>query len=101
MSRGRKNWEILVGDIHKLDWLSGQTTSIDQDPYENAHPLQEVMEQLIEDILTDKEKQVFYMRFGERASHREIARRMGYKAHRVIQVIEDNIMRKIKEALES
>ena len=94
--RNRKSWEILVGDTSALDYLAQQQQS--QGP-SDPHPLQELIEELVQSKLTEKERTVFYMRFGERASHREIARRMGYRSHRVIQVLEERIINKISEAL--
>lgn len=84
-----------MGDTRTMDWLAQQGPG-EADP----HPLQEQLEHLIEDTLSEKEKMVFYMRFGERAPHREIAERMGYKSHYVVQWMEENIIRKIGEALE-
>lgn len=84
-----------MGDTRKLDYLAQQQSQGSSDP----HPLQELVEELVQSELTEKERTVFYMRFGERAPHREIARRMGYRSHRVIQVLEERIIKKISEAL--
>ena len=90
----RPYWEQLVGDYHFLDYLNNEP----QD--ELRHPMQELMEELVDTLLDDDEKQVFYMRFGERIPHRTIADEMGYKWHRQVQRIEERIVKKIRQALE-
>lgn len=80
--------------MHKLDYLA-KTQGVGGDP----HPLQRTVEDLVDTVLTEKERAVFYMRFGERLPHRTIAERLGYKSHMVIQVIEERIIEKIGAAL--
>lgn len=52
----------------------------------SPHPLQELVEEFVDTQLTDDEKEVFYMRYGEQLPIREIARRQGYTSHQIIQV---------------
>lgn len=85
-----------MGSTRTLDYLAFQR---DEGPSE-PHPLQGAVAELVEELLTEKEKFVFFARFGERASHREIARRMGYKSHRVVQILEARLMEKIRKALD-
>ena len=89
----RPRWEILIGDTAKLDYLHSE---VDDQP----HPLQEILEAIVENELTDDEKDVFYMRYGERMSIRDIAKAQDYDSHYVIQVKLQNIKRKVREALE-
>lgn len=93
----RKQWETLVGDDRKLDYLAHVNEGSDAD----EHPLQKEMEELIDTLLTDKEKEVYYMRFGQRMPHRDIAAAMGFKSHYNIQFIEQRIMDKIRKALDA
>lgn len=89
----RPRWEVLVGDTALLDHLAGQQDELGE------HPLQEVVEELVAG-LSELEQAVFYMRFGERAPHREIARRLGYRSHRIIQIVEEQIIEKVRLCLE-
>lgn len=93
MSRPR--WEILVGDTRTLDYLASKHSAEDQ-----THPLQELVEEVLETEFTEKEREVFYLRFGERYSIREIADALGYNSHQVIQVIIDRIKQKVREHIE-
>ena len=97
MSLNRKSWEVLVGDYRTLDFLASQQAAKDDEP----HPLQALLEELVDTVLTEREKIVYFMRFGERASHREIAERMGYRSHRIIQIMEERIIEKVRKALEA
>jgi len=91
----RPKWEILIGDNRKLDFLATRFQKVDQ-----PHSLQLAVEEAIEKMLTDDEKEIFYMRFGERIPHREIAERLGYTSHQIIQSKLERIQNKIKEALQ-
>jgi len=92
MSRPR--WEILVGSAAKLDYLM-------QDPHtdEPPHPLQEVVEDVIASC-TEREREVFLLRYGDEYSIRQIAEVLGYNSHQVVQVILDNIKEKVRRAIE-
>ena len=91
---GKKpRWEILVGDDNVLDFLASKNEPADE------HPLQRRVEQIIEEVLTDDERELFFMRFGERLPHRTIARKLGYKSHQTFQLKIQAIMDKIKKTL--
>lgn len=92
----KPQWEVLVGDAGLLDFLAR-----DEHAAADPHPLQEVLETIIEDELTDEEKQVFYLRFGEQLSFRELAERMGYDSHMTFQVKVARIIDKVRKALEN
>ena len=65
------------------------------------HPLQRLLEDIVEDVLTELEVELFYMRFGEGLSYREIAKQMGYSSHQTFQLKINAIMKKVREAVES
>ncbi len=88
--------EILIGDDKALDALA---TSHRVERTE--HKLQEELEEIVEKILTPKEQELFYMRFGEQLPYREIARRMGYASHRTFQLQINTIIKKVRDALGS
>ena len=89
----RPRWEILIGDTNTLDYLHTEQEDL-------PHPLQEIIERIIEDELTDDEREVFYMRYGERLSIREIGRRhLGYVGNATIQAMLASIKKKVREAL--
>jgi DNA-directed RNA polymerase specialized sigma24 family protein len=91
----RPNWEVLIGDTGTLDKLATKAAEERQ-----PHPLQQVVEDILDEVLTDEEYELFLLRFGEGLAYREIARRMGYKAHRTFQVQIDNIVKKVRDALD-
>ena len=92
----RDRWEILVGGAQALDALASRFL-IEESP----HPLQDVIEEIIETQLTEDEQEIYYMRFGERLPIRTIARRLGYVSHQTIQVKLQRIQDKVKIALEA
>jgi DNA-directed RNA polymerase specialized sigma subunit len=61
--------EVLVGDMKVLDYLATKHRKKWQE-----HPLQEELEDIIATELTEKERELFYLRFGEGLAFREIAR---------------------------
>lgn len=65
------------------------------------HELQGEVERLIEELLTDEERDVFYYRFGMRMPHRAIAKELGYRSQRSIQIIEQRIIDRIGAALDT
>jgi DNA-directed RNA polymerase specialized sigma subunit len=90
----RPRWETLIGDDSILEFLASK-----QEPGDE-HPLQRRVEEIIETHLTEDEKTLFYMRFGERLPHRTIARQLGYDSHMTFQVKIQAIMDKVRKALE-
>lgn len=93
----RPKWEKLVGDISELDYLATLYGGDEPGP---PHPLQDTVEQIITEELTDDEKEVFYMRFGEGMTIRAIAEAQGYNSHYVIQWKLESIMEKVRRAIE-
>lgn len=87
--------EVLIGDMKLLDHLA----TIHQRQRED-HPLQIVLERILEDVLTVDEHELFLLRFGEQLAFRQIAKRMGYKSHQTFQLKVDTIIRKVGEELE-
>jgi DNA-directed RNA polymerase specialized sigma subunit len=65
----------------------------------DPHPLQIRLEEVIEEVLDDYEKEIFYLRFGEQLSFRHIARHMGYSSHQTFQLKVEKILEKVKVAL--
>ncbi len=89
----RPAWEVLIGLPQTLDWFS------DPIQMDDPHPLQEALEEFVES-LDEKERELFYMRYGESMSIRAIAKRLGYNSHLVIQQQLDVLQRKAVEHLE-
>lgn len=87
--------EVLIGDMKLLDYLA---TKHDKETQE--HPLQARLEDIIATELTEKERELFYLRFGEGLAFREIARRMGYKSHRTFILQTKEIIEKVRNALD-
>ncbi len=85
-----------MGDDKLLDHL---TTKYTKEPQE--HPLQARLEAIVKEVLTEKELELYYMRFGEQESYRTIAKRLGYNSHRTFQLQINVILKKVKEALEA
>ncbi len=92
----RPHWEVLIGDTRKLDYLASK-----RDVSDAPHPMQELIEKIIDEVLDDMEKEIFYMRFGEQLPHRAIAERFGYASHQTFQRKIEVIMKKVRDALES
>lgn len=90
----RRSQETLIGDPALFDFLAGP--ELEACP----HPLQRKVEELIQLVLTDEEREVYYLRFGQNMPLREIAELLGYKWHSTIQNIERRIIRKVGEALD-
>jgi RNA polymerase sigma factor (sigma-70 family) len=65
-----------------------------------TNPLQETVEDIIENELTEEERELFHLKFGERMSYRDIAKRYGYSSHMLFQVRVEKIVDKVREALE-
>ena len=86
--------EILIGDTKVLDYL---TTLYHVERIE--HPLQRRLEEIVADVLTEKELELYYMRFGEQESYRTIAKRLDYASHRTFQLQINTILKKVKDAL--
>lgn len=89
MTKHRK--EILVGNTRTLDWLLKDYRPLPR------HPMQRLVEDAIDNTLDDDELEVFYLRFGEKMSIRQVARELGYASHRVIQIKLEQIMEKVKK----
>ncbi len=87
--------EVLIGDMKLLDYLATK-----HDKESVTHPLQELLEDVIATELTEKEQELFYLRFGEGLAFREIARRMGYRSHRTFILQTKEIIEKVRNALD-
>jgi DNA-directed RNA polymerase specialized sigma24 family protein len=87
--------EVLIGDMKVLDHLATKYAEKRQE-----HPLQGRLEDIIDDVLTESEKELFYLRFGEQLPYRQLAKRLGYKSHRTFQLQVARILKKVKEALD-
>jgi DNA-directed RNA polymerase specialized sigma24 family protein len=94
----RPHWEKLVGDTAELDYLS---TLYQGNDFDSEHPMQELVEDIVANVLTPDELEVFYLRYGEQLSIRDIAKAQGYESHYVIQVKLERIEEKVREALDS
>ena len=70
---------ILIGEPRKLDWFAEPQPEL-------PHPLQELLEEFVETQLTEDEKELFYLRYGDQLSIRKIASKLGYNSHQVIQI---------------
>lgn len=87
--------EILVGKQHLLDWLASK------DPdYDLPHPLQELVERAVWTQLTEDEREIFQLRYGEGLAIRKVAEELGYTSHRIIQIKLERIERKVRDYLE-
>lgn len=82
-----------MGDPRILDALA-------KDQYEEEHPLQRIVEEIVDNDLTVREREVFFLRFGENLSIREIAEMLEYKSHWVIQRMIAKIEEKVREGIE-
>ena len=94
MNEEVRNNEILVGDTKILDYLA-TLHHIER----VEHPLQSRLEEIVADVLTEKELELYYMKFGEQESYRTIAKRLGYASHRTFQLQINTILKKVKDAL--
>ncbi len=88
--------EVLIGDMKVLDHLASL-----HDKERVEHPLQRRLEEIVESVLTEKELELYYLRFGEQESYRTIAKRLGYASHRTFQLQINNILKKVRKALGS
>jgi RNA polymerase sigma factor (sigma-70 family) len=79
-----------------LDYLASKAPEEQQ----SEHPLQRRLEEIIETELTEHEREIFHLRFGEMLSFREIADVMGYDSHQTFHYQVEKIMRKVVDALE-
>ena len=86
--------EFLIGDMKVLDYLA---TLYHVERVE--HTLQRRLEDIVADVLTEKELELYYLRFGEQESYRTIAKRLGYASHRTFQLQINTILKKVKDAL--
>jgi RNA polymerase sigma factor (sigma-70 family) len=89
------NPDILIGDMKLLDHLATQNMRGTA-----AHPLQELLEKIIAEELTEDERELFHLRFGEGLSYRDIAKRRGYSSHRTFHVQVNRIQEKVRTAIE-
>jgi DNA-directed RNA polymerase specialized sigma subunit len=88
--------EVLIGDMKLLDHLASLHAIECEE-----HPLQHRLEEIVKEVLTEKELELYYMRFGEQESYRNIAKRMNYASHRTFQLQINTILKKVREALGS
>lgn len=86
--------EILISDMKVLDYLA---TLYHVERVE--HTLQRRLEDIVADVLTEKELKLYYLRFGEQESYRTIAKRLGYASHRTFQLQINTILKKVEDAL--
>lgn len=90
----RRSREVLVGDPAVLDHLA---TLHQEERVE--HPLQQRLEEIIETVLTEKEQELYRMKFADLMSYREIAKAMGYSSHLNLQQRIARILKKVEDAL--
>ena len=88
--------EVLIGDMKLLDHLASLYAKERQE-----HPLQQRLEDIVKEVLTKKELELYYLRFGEQESYRTIAKRLGYASHRTFQLQINTILKKVRTALGS
>lgn len=94
MSDPRSRREVLIGNAELLDHLA----TLNHVNVERGER-QEFLEELVAEVLTPEEYEIFLLRFGEQLSFRAIAARLGYLSHQTFQLQVENIMRKVGEAL--
>ena len=87
--------DILIGDMKVLDHLATRFRREDEE-----HPLQEVVEDIVREVLSEDELELFFLRFGENLPFRQIAKRLGYSSHRTFQVQVNRIIEKVRRAVE-
>lgn len=87
---------LLIGDNKILDHLASKYAEESQE-----HPFQRRLESIIREVLTHKEQELFYLRYGEQLAFRQIAKRLGYSSHRTFQLQINTIIKKVEEALEN
>ena len=85
---------LLLGESKVLDHLATKYCKKLQE-----HPLQRRLEDIVEEVLTKQELELFYLRFGEQLPYRQIAKRLGYSSHRTFQLQIASILRKVEEGL--
>ena len=88
--------EVLIGDMKLLDHLASL-----HHKERVEHPLQNRLKEIIAQVLTKKEQELYYLRFGEQESYRTIAKRLGYASHRTFQLQINIILKKVRDALGS
>jgi DNA-directed RNA polymerase specialized sigma subunit len=92
----RPRKEVLVGDALVLDFLSTKFQKTVA-----KHPLQNLVEEAVENMLTGDEQEIFWLRYGEGLPIRAIAIALGYTSHQIIQVKIARINAKVKEYLDN
>jgi len=90
----RPKKEVLVGDAAVMDFLATKYQR-DMPP----SPMQELVEDAIAS-LTDQEREIYWLRFGDMLPIRAIAEELGYTSHQIIQVKLNRILQKVREYVE-
>lgn len=80
--------------MRTLDYLA-----IAEDEKRQPHVLQEVVERVVAEELSEHEREIFFLRFGEQLTFREIAERLGYDSHQTFQYHVNKIIEKVKVAV--
>ena len=62
------------------------------------HPLQARLEEIVASLTAD-EQELFYLKFGENLSYREIAKQLGYSSHLNLQQRVARIVKKVEDQL--
>lgn len=92
----RPKWEILVGD----EALAAiEVRKSHEDPHVPPHPLQDIIEEIIREDFTDADRELYYMRFGERRTIRSIAKAEGLLGHQAIQYRLERLFEKVRKGL--
>ena len=94
MSEEVKPSPLLMDDDKVLDHLATKYYKKLQE-----HPLQRRLEDAIKAALSERELELYHLRFGEQLPYRQIAKRLGYSSHRTFQLQIDTILKKVEEAL--
>lgn len=88
-------YETPIGNIELLEALLVQSEVEET----GEHPHQQKVEELVDRLFTEQEKEIYYLKYGEQLSFRQIAERLGYRSHSVAQKRVASIKKKIGEAL--
>ncbi len=91
----RPKKEVLVGDDWKMELLAQAYIQ----PPSTQHFLQEIVEEAIAS-LSDMNREIFYMRYGEGLPIRSIAKSLGYASHQIIQAKIARIHKEVREYIE-